>query len=578
MLLKVRIRSNSSETELRIALAIVDEPKRIETLIHLIEQSPETPSNLLHSLSIIENEADRVSVLIALIPRLPNTVLSNALEIVRTIQNTFSRFQGLAFLAALLPEIVPEALQAGLEIEDESIRLRALTSVAEKLPPELLPQALEAALRVDDAFSRARALIALMNKLPNAIPQALKASLEIQDDYSRACALGELAPYLPTSLLPDVLDAALAIHQKAARNDLLRDLIPLLPENLRQRINLVEETPSRISLWQKGNTQIYALCTSTPWNLQLDALVIPVGYQGGLGNLAAAFQEFLGISSKWLSQAISAMMRVNKLKRIKPRQPLLVKLPSKINAQVSSLVGSTSERFIICATSESEDDISSSNTSVAYEAVVRLAVDRRFRRIVVSLIGTGLNQLPVDEVATGMLRAINDVLKSLQHTNLEEITIVDRDEDKIAAITRISHIFSVSKDEPTRREEEIERAMAAFEAAVESAAYEDEQEDTPPRSHSPKVNIAPAIQTSVLEVNSPEVLRETRPNVPKRSKIDDYTQAELIALIRWILSDGCLRTDEEILREMVLELGFKRRGARIDKAVQAAIKRMGSSR
>ncbi len=57
-----------------------------------------------------------------------------------------------------------------------------------------------------------------------------------------------------------------------------------------------------------------------------------------------------------------------------------------------------------------------------------------------------------------------------------------------------------------------------------------------------------------------------------------YTQAELIALIRWILSDSCLRTDEEILREMVLELGFKRRGARIDKAVQAAIKRMGSSR
>ncbi len=78
-----------------------------------------------------------------------------------------------------------------------------------------------------------------------------------------------------------------------------------------------------------------------------------------------------------------------------------------------------------------------------------------------------------------------------------------------------------STDWFTRREEEIERAMAAFEAAVESAAYADEQEDTPPRSHSPKVNIAPAIQSPVLEVNSPEVLRETRPNVPKRSKIDD---------------------------------------------------------
>jgi hypothetical protein len=62
----------------------------------------------------------------------------------------------------------------------------------------------------------------------------------------------------------------------------------------------------------------------------------------------------------------------------------------------------------------------------------------------------------------------------------------------------------------------------------------------------------------------------------KKDKIDDYTQAELVALIRWLLSDGCLRTDEEILKEMVSELGFKRRGARIDRAVQEAIQRVRS--
>lgn len=134
-----------------------------------------------------------------------------------------------------------------------------------------------------------------------------------------------------------------------------------------------------------------------------------------------------------------------------------------------------------------------------------------------------------------------------------------------------------STDWFTRREEEIERVIAAYEAVVKSAACTDEQEVNLPRSHSPKVNIAPVLQSSVLEVTSPQVLREMRPNLPKRSKIDDYTQAEIIALIRWILSDSCLRTDEEILKEMVLELGFKRRGARIDKAVQAAIKRVRSS-
>lgn len=59
----------------------------------------------------------------------------------------------------------------------------------------------------------------------------------------------------------------------------------------------------------------------------------------------------------------------------------------------------------------------------------------------VPLIGTGVNRLPVDEVATGLLRAINGVLESLQLTSFEEITIVDHDEDKITAITRIAHVF-----------------------------------------------------------------------------------------------------------------------------------------
>ena len=66
-------------------------------------------------------------------------------------------------------------------------------------------------------------------------------------------------------------------------------------------------------------------------------------------------------------------------------------------------------------------------------------------------------------------------------------------------------------------------------------------------------------------------------NVPQRSKIGDYTQAELVAMIRWILSDGCLQTDDEICAEMVRELGFKRRGVRIEEAVRAALKKVRSA-
>jgi very-short-patch-repair endonuclease len=128
-----------------------------------------------------------------------------------------------------------------------------------------------------------------------------------------------------------------------------------------------------------------------------------------------------------------------------------------------------------------------------------------------------------------------------------------------------------------RREKEIQRAVDAYEAAVKYANQVDAQKNKPtkpvPQTAQPFTS-----QSLTPEINSPTALRGRRPNVPKRSKIDDYTQAELMSLIRWILSDGCLRTDEEILKVMLPELGFKRRGARIDRAVFAAIERLRSSR
>jgi WD40 repeat protein len=201
----------------------------------------------------------------------------------------------------------------------------------------------------------------------------------------------------------------------------------------------ISEIPTRTSLWQERSTQIYSLCTSALWSLPLDALVIPVGLQGGLGSFAEAAQELLEIRSNWLTQMIDDKMAANNLKRIKPDQPLLVQIPFETNNQISSLVGFTSERFIICATSESVNERNSNNTSIAYEVVVRLAIQQGLKRIVMPLIGTGRNRLPVDKVAEGMLRAIDNVLKSHRSTSLEEITIIDRDADKIETIDRIAH-------------------------------------------------------------------------------------------------------------------------------------------
>ena len=76
---------------------------------------------------------------------------------------------------------------------------------------------------------------------------------------------------------------------------------------------------------------------------------------------------------------------------------------------------------------------------------------------------------------------------------------------------------------------------------------------------------------NALKANRGSNGRSPRPLVPQRSSITEYTSNELARLISWVTSDGQLRTHDEVLREMVDVLGFKRRGARIDLRLRQAI-------
>jgi very-short-patch-repair endonuclease len=107
-----------------------------------------------------------------------------------------------------------------------------------------------------------------------------------------------------------------------------------------------------------------------------------------------------------------------------------------------------------------------------------------------------------------------------------------------------------------RREVEIERALQAYESARNRAdkSSTSAEEPTKPADFPPKGDV-----------------RCARPEIPLRETIDEYEFEELVRLIRWIKSDGRLRTDEEILSEAVRELGFKRRGVRIDEKLRRAI-------
>lgn len=106
-----------------------------------------------------------------------------------------------------------------------------------------------------------------------------------------------------------------------------------------------------------------------------------------------------------------------------------------------------------------------------------------------------------------------------------------------------------------RKDEEVNRALAAYENAVASA-------DTAGLRSEPSVS-APS---SINQDRSPAKprARGMRPRISQRTAITEYSESELMAMIDWFESDGRLRTDEEIIDELLPELGFQRRGARIE--------------
>lgn len=115
-----------------------------------------------------------------------------------------------------------------------------------------------------------------------------------------------------------------------------------------------------------------------------------------------------------------------------------------------------------------------------------------------------------------------------------------------------------------RKDDEIHRAVEAYQAAVSAADAGSQPREAP--SHVPT--------TAELDARVvPPSGRTARPPLSRRAAITDYSEDDLVGVIKWIESDGCLRTDEQIIEEASSQLGFQRRGSRIETTIQSAINR-----
>ncbi len=92
--------------------------------------------------------------------------------------------------------------------------------------------------------------------------------------------------------------------------------------------------------------------------------------------------------------------------------------------------------------------------------------------------------------------------------------------------------------------------------------------------HEEKRGTSSSVENTKTKMSEPTKKRERKlpePLMKKGLSIREYKREELLKLVLWLLSDGVLRTDEDLFQEMMQELGFKRKGPLITKALEDVI-------
>jgi very-short-patch-repair endonuclease len=146
-------------------------------------------------------------------------------------------------------------------------------------------------------------------------------------------------------------------------------------------------------------------------------------------------------------------------------------------------------------------------------------------------------------------------------------TARDRDRLRQAHLQRLGWRFHRiwSTDWFYSREQEIERMIASYEDAVRVADLSDVDVTSSPASGEPE----PVGPTQSQRV---ERKRGQPPAIPIRDTIDEYSNRELIEFANWVESDGLLRTDEDLIREIFYLLPFDRMGSRIRERLESIVK------
>jgi hypothetical protein len=118
------------------------------------------------------------------------------------------------------------------------------------------------------------------------------------------------------------------------------------------------------------------------------------------------------------------------------------------------------------------------------------------------------------------------------------------------------------------------KILSAYEDAIIRA---DEEDGVIPRNLTLEASTNGKTNGAVAAVESAKIhavekaQRNGKAPVEPGYTIDSYTATELRSVVRWVKSDGLLRTEDELLNEVMEALWFERRGKKIVAAIADAI-------
>ncbi len=213
------------------ALRLKDPTQRLLALMEALSSVPEGDRDWWEVFLAVVKTADAVR---------DEALLAEVLRFAAERQDETLRARALATLAPALPErlrheALAQALQIVRRLTDPEARAGLLEVLAPHLPPELQEDALEEALALPDESARVDALVALVPHLSEALQvRALDVVATLRNEDLRAQALEGMAPHLSEPLLERALKVAFSLGDPGSRIQALSALLPHLPPELGQ--------------------------------------------------------------------------------------------------------------------------------------------------------------------------------------------------------------------------------------------------------------------------------------------------------------------------------------------------------